>query len=154
MPSLKHSFVVKVNADKPIVIGQDRIAGRRQLIPCPSGEFIGDDGTHGTILPGCIDSQVIRPNGKCELSARYGILLDDGRSFYIENNGFRTVLKEYVDRVVNGEFIDPELYYFATVPTFEIYDDSLNYLYEKLFVCVATRKPDAVVIDYYTVEKD
>ena len=127
MPSLKHSFLVKVVAEKPVVIGQDNIAGRRQLIPCPTGEFFGDDGTHGTVI-GCVDSQVIRPNGKCELSARYGIRLDDGRSFYIENNGFRSVPKEYAERVLNGEFVDPSLYYFATVPTFEIYDDSLNVL--------------------------
>lgn len=154
MPSLKHAFTVKVKADKPIVIGQDGVAGRRQLIPCPSGEFLGDDGLHGTLMPGCIDSQVIRPNGRCDLSARYGIMLDDGRSFYIENNGFRTVPKEYVEKVVNGEFIDPDLYYFATTPTFEVYHESLNFLYEKLYVCVATRKPDAVMINYYTVEKD
>lgn len=149
-------FKVSVVADKPIVVGQDSKNGRRQLIYCPSGtiEGIDIDGhpISGKVLPGCVDSQVIRPDGKCELSARYGIKLDDGRSFYVENNGMRTVPEEYVETVLNGEFVDPALYYFATTPSFEAYDESLRWLERYVFVCKAVRKPDAVEISYYIVE--
>ena len=62
MPSLKLAFEISVKVDTPIVVGQDNIAGRRQLIPILSGELTGD-GIHGTVLPGGIDSQVIRPDG-------------------------------------------------------------------------------------------
>ena len=57
-------------------------------------------------------------------------------------------------RVKRGEFIDPSLYYFSTRPTFEIYDQRLSWLYEKVYVCCATRLPDQVILGYYTVEKD
>ena len=96
---------------------------------------------------------MIRPNGVAELSARYGVRLDDGRSFYIENNGIRTVPPEYVEEVLNGGFVDPELYYFVTTPKIEVYDDSLRWMEQHVFVCKATRKPDAVIIQYYLVEK-
>ena len=151
MPSLKPAFQIVAKVGTPIVVGQDAIHGRRQLIPVLSGELTGD-GLHGTVLPGGVDSQVIRPNGVCELSARYGVRMDDGSSFYIENNGIRTVPAEYVETVLGGGFIDPSLYYFCTKPSFEVYDERLNWLNEKLFVCCATRLPDAVILQYLTVE--
>ncbi len=153
---MKYLFTVSVVADKPIVIGQDAKNGRRQLIYCPSGSLEGTDlygnPISGELLPGTVDSQVIRPDGKCELSARYGIRLSDGRSFYIENNGIRTVPEEYVAQVLRGEFVDPSLYYFATTPKIEAYDDSLRWLENHIFVCKAVRKPTAVEISYYVIE--
>jgi len=151
MPSLKLAFNISVKVDKPIVVGQDEKAGRRQLIPVLDGELNGEK-IHGVVLPGGVDSQVIRPDGTCELSARYGVKLDDGSSFYVENNGIRTVPPAYREAVKRGEFVDASLYYFCTHPTFEIYDERLNWLKEKLFVCCATRLPDQVILGYYTVE--
>lgn len=153
---MRELFVVKVKVEKPIVVGQDNRNGRRQLIPIISGVVEGVDlngnPLKGIVPPGGVDSQVIRPDGKCELSARYGVILDDGRGFYIENNGIRTVPDEYVEKVVNGEFIDPSLYYFATTPFFEAYDDSLRWLEKYVFICKAVRTPDEVVIHYYIIE--
>ena len=92
---MRFLFKVLAQVEKPIVVGQDGKNGRRQLIPVPSGTVEGTDlqgnPITGIVLPGAVDSQVIRPDGKCELSARYGVQLSDGRSFYIENNGIRTV---------------------------------------------------------------
>lgn len=104
MSSLEEVFSIIVKVDTPILVGQDHIVGRRQLIPIISGELVGKD-FHGTVLPGGIDSQIIRPDGTCELSARYGVKLDNGNSFYIENNGIRTVPKEYVDLVKKINFL-------------------------------------------------
>lgn len=156
-PSLKKQFEIRVKVSAPIVVGQDDKAGRRQLIPITRGELIGAEtadipSLHGTVLPGGVDSQVIRPDGRCELSARYGVRMDDGASFYIENNGFRTVPKEYVQTVLKGGFVDPSLYYFCTTPTFEIYDERVSWLKDKLYICSATRLPDMVILEYYTVE--
>ena len=149
-------FEISVAVDTPIVIGQDEVNGRRQLIPITSGTVKGEDlfgnAFNGIVLPGGVDSQVIRPNGTCELSARYGVKLDDGRSFYIENNGIRTVPDAYVETVKNGGFVDPSLYYFATKPTFEVFDRSLEWMEKHIFICKATRKPDAVILSYYVIE--
>ena len=152
MSALKKVFTIIVKVDKPVLVGQDDISGRRQLIPITEGELIGE-GMHGTVLPGGIDSQVIRPNGVCELSARYAVRMDDGSSFYIENNGIRTVPQEDVPRVLAGEFVDPSHYYFCTKPEFEVYDRRLDWLKSKVFVCTATRYPDSVHLDYLTIEQ-
>ena len=151
MPYLRKSFTVSVEAEPPILVGQDEVYGRRQLIVCPRGTVEGD--INGTLLPGAVNSQVIRPDGVCELSARYGLLLDDGSSVYIQNDGIRTVPDEYVDAVKRGEFVDPDLYYFCTTPHFEVFDRKLDWLVQKVFVCSARRLPDKVLIEYYSVEQ-
>ncbi len=160
-PHLQKQFEIRVEVASPVLVGQDEHAGRRQLIPILSGTLTGaPEGRYpelrGTVLPGGVDSQVIRPDGRCELSARYGVRLEggewDGAAFYIENNGFRTVPAEYVPQVLSGGFVDPSLYYFCTTPQFEIYDSRLGWLKERLYICSATRLPDAVILGYYTVE--
>jgi hypothetical protein len=143
-------FSITITVDKPIVVGQDDIVGRRQLIPIISGEVTGS-GFKGKVLPGGIDSQVIRPDGKCELSARYAIELEDGATIYIENNGIRTVPDEYIKDVVNGHFVDPNVYYFRTVPTFETYNTKYKWLMNNIFVCYATRLPENVLLKFYKV---
>ena len=155
---MKHMFTVECTAEKPIVVGQDRVNGRRQLIVCPTGTVTGHDpyGNEfsGQMLGGAIDSQIIRPNGRCDLSARYAVRLDDGRSFYIQNDGMRTVPPEYAERVFNGEFVDPSLYYFVTTPKLEVYDESLRWMENHVFVCLAERMPSTVKIKYYIIDKE
>jgi Protein of unknown function (DUF3237). len=149
--NLEEVFSIEVKVDKPIVVGQDEVVGRRQLIPILSGEVKGDK-FKGVVLPGGVDSQIIRPDGKCELSARYGIKLEDGATIYIENNGIRTVPDEYIEAVKKGEFVDPNVYYFRTVPTFEVYDEKYRWMMKHLFICSATRLVDKVLLKFYKVE--
>ncbi len=160
-PVLKKQFEIRVKVDTPVFVGQDGKAGRRQLIEITSGTLNADPegdfaGETGAVLPGGVDSQVIRPDGRCELSARYGVKMEggtlDGASFYIENNGIRTVPAEYASEVLAGKFVDPSLYYFCTVPQFEIYDDRLHALKEKVYICKAERLPNTVILGYYSVE--
>jgi len=152
-PKLVKAFVIKARVDKPVLIGQDNKVGRRQLIAIIDGELIGEAlPINGTILPDGIDSQVVRPDGRAELSARYGIKLDDGRSFYIQNDGIRTVPTEYVETVLSGGIAPSDVYYCCTTPQFEIYDESLSILKNRIFICYAIRHPDSIQLDYYMVE--
>ncbi|MEH7097930.1 DUF3237 domain-containing protein [Neobacillus vireti] len=147
---LEEVFSINIVVDKPIVVGEDEIVGRRQLIPILSGEVNGN-GFKGTVLPGGVDSQIIRPDGKCELSARYAIQLEDGTAMYIENNGMRTVPEEYVEDVKAGKFVDPNVYYFRTTPTFETYRDKYKWMMNCIFVCYATRLPENVLLKFFRV---
>ena len=153
MPKLTFMFEVNCSVDVPVVVGQDEVNGRRQLIPVTGGELKGE-GIHGVLLPGAVDSQIIRPDGKCDLSARYAVRLDDGEGIYIENNGIRTVPPEYVEEVKNGGFIDPSLYYFCTTPKIETYSEKYRYLSYFIYVCSATRTKDSVIIRYYRVDQE
>ena len=149
-PGLEEIFTIEITVDKPILVGQDDVVGRRQLIPILSGEVNGLN-FKGIVLPGGIDSQIIRPDGKCELSARYAIQLNDGASIYIENNGIRTVPTEYVEDVKAGKFIQASAYYFRTVPTFETYNEKYKWMMNSIFICYATRLPENVLLKFYKI---
>ena len=152
-PVLVKAFEIRATVAKPTFIGQDGKAGRRQLIAVTGGELVGFAlPFNGVVLPDGVDSQVVRPNGRAELSARYGVRLNDGRSFYIQNDGIRTVPPEYIETVLSGGIAPAEVYYCVTHPSFEIYDESLRVLEDRLFITVATRNPDSIVLEYYMVE--
>ena len=153
MPSLKFQFKISVTVSTPILVGRDDKTGRRQLIPITGGELTGENGMHGVVLPGGVDSQVVRPDGRCELSARYAVRMDSGAGLYIQNDGIRTVPPEYAADVFDGKFVDPSLYYFCTTPYFEVFSDELSWIKDRVFVCSARRTSDAVEIDYYSVEQ-
>lgn len=148
---LEEVFSISIEVGRPILVGQDETVGRRQLIEIISGKVIGKEFS-GKVMPGGVDSQVIRPDGKCELSARYAIQLDDGAAIYVENVGIRTVPPEYVEDVKAGKFIDPGLYYFRAVPTFEVYDEKYKWLMNHMFVCYATRLPENVLLKFYKIK--
>ena len=151
-PKLIKAFDITAKVDKPVFIGQDDLTGRRQLIVIREGVILGAAlPLNGILLPGGVDSQVVRPDGRAELSARYGVKLHDGRSFYIQNDGIRTVPPEYVATVMAGGIAPTEVYYCCTKPEFEIYDDSLSILKNRLFICYAERFPDSIHLGYYMV---
>lgn len=152
-PYLVKAFDIKAQVDKPVFVGQDDKVGRRQLIAILGGEIVGAAlSLDGILLPGGVDSQVVRPDGRAELSARYGVRLNDGRSFYIQNDGMRTVSPEYIKTVLAGEIAPADAYYCCTKPAFEIYDESLSVLMNKFFICYAQRLPDSIHLGYYMVE--
>lgn len=151
--SLKKQFEVRLTGTSLALVGQDyENSGRRQLVPCPEGEIIGPD-FHGRIMPAGIDHQLVRADGVTEINAAYGFELDDGRKLYIHVEGIRTVPKDKVETVKSGGAVDPKLFYYVTTPRFEVYDESLKWMTEKIFVCDGTRLPDAVLLTYYTVEQ-
>ncbi|MBE6967953.1 MAG: DUF3237 family protein [Ruminococcaceae bacterium] len=151
-PKLIKAFEIRARVGAPTFIGQDGKSGRRQLIAITGGEIVGFAlPFDGVVLPDGVDSQVVRPNGRAELSARYGVRLHDGRSFYIQNDGIRTVPAEYVETVLSGGIAPAEVYYCVTRPQFEVYDESLEILNERVFICNATRYPDSISLEYYMV---
>jgi hypothetical protein len=149
-PSLAAKFVfslaIKIGA--PIVAG-DLGHGTRRIIPILGGEVRGD--VRGTIFPCGADFQVIRPNGFTELEAKYAFETDDGAVIYIENIGIRSGPKPLLDRIAQGDIVDPSSIYFRSVPKFETGAANYRWLMENLFIGVGARHPDLVEIEVHQV---
>jgi hypothetical protein len=149
-PSLATKFVfslaIKIGA--PIVAGEIG-HGLRRVIPILGGEVRGD--VNGKIFPCGADFQIIRPNGFTELEAKYAFETDDGAVIYIENIGIRFGPKPLLDRIAQGEIVDPSLIYFRSVPRFETGAANYRWLMENLFVGVGARHPDRVEIEVHQV---
>ena len=148
-PVLEECFQLEAFVEAPVVAGHDDIHGRRQLIIIKEANLTGK--LKGRMLPGGIDAQIIRPNGFSELSARYALELEDGRTIYVVNDGIRRVDPAFASEVAAGKIVDPKYVYFASVPKFEVYDESLRWLEQSLFICYAVRLPDRVLLRFYQV---
>ena len=147
--STKYVFSLAIEIGQPIVAGETGI-GLRRIIPILGGKVFGD-GMTGTIFPVGADFQIIRPNEFTELEAKYVFKMDDGAIIYIENIGVRFGPKELLQRIKQGEIVDPALIYFRSVPRFETGHDKYRWLMENLFVGVGARHPDRVEIDVHQV---
>jgi hypothetical protein len=147
--STKYVFRLAIKIGEPIVAG-DFGYGTRRIVPILGGDLRGE-GMKGTIFPCGADFQTIRPNGFTELEAKYAFEMDDGAIVYIENVGIRFGPKQQLDRIANGEIVDPSLIYFRSVPKFETGAAKYRWLMENLFVGVGARHPDRVEIDVHQV---
>jgi hypothetical protein len=147
--STRYVFSLAIRAGTPIVAG-DLGYGVRRIIPILGGELRGE-GLRGTILPCGADFQTIRPNGFTELEAKYAFQMEDGAVVYIENVGIRFGPKQLLDRIAQGEIVDPALIYFRSVPKFETGAANYRWLMENLFVGVGARHPDRVEIEVHQV---
>lgn len=151
-PELEFSFRIDIQVDKPVIVSNDPVHGKRQLIPIHSGTVSGD--IEGKVLPGGIDSQIIAADGLCSLSARYAIETTEGDTFYIENNGIRRVPEAFRERLFGDDMsffneIPEDEIYFKAIPTFEVYSENLDWLRQNLFVCSAKRTESGVFLDMY-----
>jgi hypothetical protein len=144
----KFVFSLAIQIGAPIVAG-DLGHGIRRIIPILGGTVRGD--ISGTIFPCGADFQVIRPNGFTELEAKYAFETDDGAVVYIENIGIRFGPKPLLDRIAQGEIVDPAQIYFRSVPRFETGAPKYRWLMENLFIGVGARHPDRVEIEVHQV---
>ena len=147
--STHYVFSLSITVGAPIVVG-DLGFGVRRIVPILGGAVHGEK-VSGRIFPCGADFQVIRPNGLTELEAKYGFETDDGAVIYIENLGIRFGPKHLLDRIANGEVVDPSLIYFRSVPRFETGAANYRWLMENLFIGVGARHPDRVEIDVHQV---
>jgi len=145
----RYVFSLAIRVGAPIIAG-DLGYGIRRIIPILGGEVRGE-GIRGTIFPAGADFQTIRPNGLTELEAKYAFEMDDGAIVYIENTGIRSGPKELLDRIANGETVDPMSIYFRSVPKFETGAQNYRWLMDNLFVGVGARYSDRVEIDVHQV---
>jgi len=153
LPKLEFSFSVEVRVDKPVIVSNSTLYGKRQLIPVLSGKVSG--ALTGEVLPGGVDSQIIEPNGVCRLSARYALRVAEG-TIYLENNGLRRIPAEFKDKLFGEDMsffdqLSPSDVYFRTVPTFEVDSAELEWLTTSLFVCAAERTSSGVKLDFYRI---
>ena len=150
-PVLQTRYVFTITAHIGSVTTTGEIGhGVRRIIPITGGTVKGE-GINGKVCAFGADFQIIRPNELIDLEARYAFETDDGAIIYIENRGIRFGPVELLQRLKQGEPVDPKLIYFRTTPKFETSVEKYRWLMEYLFVGSAARHSDRVVIDVHQV---
>ncbi|MBD3896780.1 DUF3237 domain-containing protein [Halomonas sp. ML-15] len=148
-PRLEPVTTLAVHVDTPLEIGE-LVNGRRRIIPILGGTFDGPQ-LAGEVLPGGADWQLIRPDGCAEVMARYVLRTTQGSLIEVENRGVRHAPEPIMQRLIRGEPVAPDQYYFRTVPTFQTADPALAWLTRDLFVARGIREPERVLIQVFRV---
>ena len=148
-PALEFLARVRADVEQPQILGQT-LLGERRVVPIAGGEIEGPE-LRGTILPGGADWQVIGPDGTAVLEARYTVRTDDGALVYVRNLGLRHGSPEVIERIQQGEAVDPTEYYFRSTPRFECGDARYAWLNRVLAVGSGARLANEVQLDVYVV---
>lgn len=144
------AFTAKVEVGDPLTV--DRTPdGVRRYIPIIGGSVMGPH-LKGTVLAAGGDSQMIRSDGVLVIEARYMIKTDDNVLISVVNRGLRRASPAVMARLLKGEHVAREEYYFRTVAQFEAplnsrYADMNNSLY----IATADREPNAAIVHFYRV---
>jgi Protein of unknown function (DUF3237) len=148
-PTLTYAFSMRATLAPPVEQGE--IDGKRKRFIAVTGGEIYGPRLRGTVLSGGGDWQAIGPNGLTEVMARYSIRAADGTVIGVTNAGVRTASVDVIEQLAAGKDVDPGLYYFRTSPTFDVRAGPHEWMRRMLFVARGIRKPDHVIIDFYTV---
>ena len=124
--------------------------GERRIIDILGGTASGAR-LNGRIMPGGADWQIIRTDGAADIQARYTIETDAGARILVSSEGLRHGPPDILEKLVRGEDVDPQLYYFRTVMRFETSDPSVDWLNRILALARGQRLPNAVRLDVYEV---
>ena len=146
-PELEFLFEVRAELGAARDIGRHSL-GRRRIIPIAGGTFEGPS-IRGRVLSGGADWQLIRGDGVAEIEARYTLETDSGELIYVRNSGVRHAPPDVMNRLTAGEALDPSLYYFRTVPSFETAAPAWAWLMRFIFVCLGERYPTQVVLGFW-----
>lgn len=148
-PKLEFLFEEKVLLEPAQELGVTTY-GNRRIINIVGGTFEGPK-LKGKILAGGADWQTVREDGTADIIAHYTLETDDGALIYIVNKGIRHAAPEVLERMKNGENVDPSEYYMRTAATFEVSGEKYKWLNKIIAVASGARLKDEVVIRFYQV---
>ena len=124
--------------------------GERRIIGILGGTVRGAR-LNGRILPGGADWQVVRGDGAADIQARYTIETDSGARILVRSDGLRHGPPAILERLAQGDSVDPSLYYFRTVMRFETSDAGVDWLNRILALARGQREARSVRLDVYEV---
>jgi hypothetical protein len=144
-----HLMTLKLAVDGMQVIGEGP-AGNRRVGLVAGGTFEGPK-LRGTVLPSGTDWIAVRADGVTTLDVRLVLETDDKATIGLQYRGLRHGPADVMAKVNGGEFVDPSLYYFRTVVTFETSAPQYAWLNKVFGVGTGSRPPEGPVYDIFEV---
>ena len=149
-PGLTYVFSVRATLSPPVE--QGLVEGKRRRFIGITGGTVSGPRLQGVVLAGGGDWQAIGSDGCTEIMARYSLKAADGTVIAVLNPGLRIASTEVTAKLAAGADVPPDAYYFRTTPSFEVADGPYGWMRRTLFVARGIRKPDHVVLDFYTID--
>jgi hypothetical protein len=151
MSSLRTEFLfeMKMTLESPQLVGVTPY-GDRRIRYLEGGTFEGPR-IRGELLPGGADWVLLRADGARYLDVRLTLRADDAHLVYLTARGILDVTPENFQRMVAGEDVSPEDYYFRTTPLFETASEKYGWLNRVVAVTVGRIRGKAVSQMIYAV---
>jgi hypothetical protein len=143
---LRELLAIEVAVRPPVHVGD----GRR-YVSFSGGRFSGRGGLAGRVLEGGVDWQRIRSDEVLDIDAHYVLETDAGESIEVRSTGLRRAAPEIVERIMRGEPVDPDSYYFRTHVRLWTSAPALDWLNDLLAVSTGQRDKDLVHIHVHEV---
>ena len=143
-------LVIDVAVQPVVDLGDYSIGGRR-VVAFKGGTFEGRDGLRGTIAPGGVDWQLVRPDGVVEIDAHYLLVSDDGEAIEVRSTGIRKVSADVADRIARGEEVAASEYYFRTHVRLSTAAPRLAWMNDLIAVSTGERRRDTVRIHVHEI---
>jgi hypothetical protein len=137
----------EVDVGKPVTI--DGGEHGRRFIPITGGRVSGEYA--GTVVPGGADWQIVWPDGRLDLEARYAIDLDGHGLVEVLSHGVRRGPPEVLAALARGEAVDPSLYYFRTSMRFRTAAPGLARLNAMIALAKGRRDSSVVKLSVFEV---
>ena len=137
MPELKSEFLftIKVGVSTLHDIGKTPF-GLRHIDILGAGSFAGPR-LEGKVLPGGMDQKIFRAA--------------DGAMILMYYTGIRYGTPEVMQRIADGEEVDPSEYYLRNTPYFETAAEKYDWLNRIVAVGVGRRMPDHAAYDVFEI---
>jgi Protein of unknown function (DUF3237) len=148
-PGLEYVFGLKAELGELVVIG-DSPEGLRRMIPILGGTVSGPH-LRGEVLGGGADWQFVRSDGVTVAEATYLLRSHDGVLIQIRNRGVRHGPAEVLQRLFEGDDVDPKEYYFRSSPTFLVSPGPYAWLNRDVFVGTGARQARSIELAFYRV---
>jgi hypothetical protein len=142
-------FKAVIVVDKSIELGSNAL-GDRCLASIVSGCFEGPM-MKGEILPGTVDWQRICSDNVTKMEAHYTLKTHDGVPIRAVNRGYRHEPPDATMRLAAVEADDPAKHYFLAAPIFAAPSGGYDWMNRSLFISIAERYPDSVVIYVFEI---
>ena len=105
----------------------------------------------GTIAPGGVDWQLVRPDGVVEIDAHYLLVSDDGEAIEVRSTGLRKASADVAERIARGEAVAASEYYFRTHVRLSTSAPRLAWMNDLIAVSTGERRRDTVRIHVHEV---
>lgn len=151
MPELKsdYLFTMECTVTQLHDVGSTPF-GTRHIDLLGAGTFEGPR-LRGELLPGGIDSKIFRPDGAMTPNVRLLLKTDDGALIYMYYTGLRYGSPEVMQRIADGEQVDPSEYYLRNTPYFETSAEKYDWLNRIVSVGVGRRLPNSAAYDVFQI---
>lgn len=136
-----HLFDMHIDVDPGYVDTGFGHLGTRLVASITGGAFAGER-LKGVVLPGGGDWLLNRTDGVTQLDVRLALRTDDGAAIYMFYRGYRHGPARVLERLANGEEVDPSEYYQRAAPFYETGDERYAWLTRTVSIATGWRRPD------------